>query len=142
MPKKSIIAILVRLRMPFFNTKFDSARLRHTDTTMLFLAASLAAQLGIHALLYPQPPHGTTTRRRPKFSSLLAAASASTTARHDIAIIGAGPGGLSLAAACSKRGLNIAVIDPAINTPWPNNYGVWVDEVSGYTKIEKYCFLY
>lgn len=49
---------------------------------------------------------------------------------QDVLVIGAGPAGLSLAAALAETGLavqGLAVADPA--HPWPNTYGIWVDEL-------------
>jgi lycopene beta-cyclase len=48
----------------------------------------------------------------------------------DVLVIGAGPAGLSLAAALGQQGLNVqglSLTDPA--DPWPNTYGIWVDEL-------------
>ncbi|MGF1567241.1 MAG: lycopene beta cyclase [Nodosilinea sp.] len=48
----------------------------------------------------------------------------------DALVIGAGPAGLSLAAALGEEGLTVnglAPVDPA--APWPNTYGIWVDEL-------------
>lgn len=44
----------------------------------------------------------------------------------DVAIVGAGPSGLSLAAEVASRNLTVHVIDPKLNVQWPNNYGVWI----------------
>lgn len=49
---------------------------------------------------------------------------------QDVLVIGAGPAGLSLAAALAEAGLavqGLALADPA--QPWPNTYGIWVDEL-------------
>jgi lycopene cyclase-like protein len=49
---------------------------------------------------------------------------------QDVLIIGAGPAGLSLAAALAEAGLVVQGLtpkDPA--NPWPNTYGIWVDEL-------------
>jgi lycopene cyclase-like protein len=46
----------------------------------------------------------------------------------DVAICGAGPGGLLLASALAKQGCQVGVVDPMLDKPWPNNYGVWMDE--------------
>lgn len=72
--------------------------------------------------------------RRPTFVAT-AAATADDAYETDLAIVGAGPSGLSLAAEASKRNLTVHVVDPALHDPWPNNYGVWIDEVEslGYT---------
>lgn len=47
---------------------------------------------------------------------------------YDVAVIGAGPAGLSLAAALSRRSVSVICLDGAIDAPWPNHYGVWRDE--------------
>ena len=47
----------------------------------------------------------------------------------DALVIGAGPAGLSLAAALGQEGLavqGLAATD--VENPWPNTYGIWVDE--------------
>lgn len=49
---------------------------------------------------------------------------------QDVLVIGAGPAGLSLAAALGELGLavqGLSLTDPA--HPWPNTYGIWVDEL-------------
>jgi lycopene beta-cyclase len=49
---------------------------------------------------------------------------------QDVLVIGAGPAGLSLAAALAEAGLavqGLALDNPA--KPWPNTYGIWVDEL-------------
>lgn len=46
----------------------------------------------------------------------------------DVVVCGAGPAGLLLAKELSQRNLKVAVVDPALDKPWPNNYGVWMDE--------------
>jgi lycopene beta-cyclase len=48
----------------------------------------------------------------------------------DALVIGAGPAGLSLAASLGQEGLSVkglTATDAA--APWPNTYGIWVDEV-------------
>lgn len=49
----------------------------------------------------------------------------------DALIAGAGPAGLSLAAALSRHGARVTVVDPAPGAPWPNVYGAWLDDVVG-----------
>ncbi|KAG0581182.1 hypothetical protein KC19_4G230600 [Ceratodon purpureus] len=46
----------------------------------------------------------------------------------DLVVVGAGPAGLAVAQRVSKEGVNVCVVDPAPQSVWPNNYGVWVDE--------------
>ena len=48
---------------------------------------------------------------------------------YDVVFCGAGPAGLATAAECASRGLRVCVADPALDRDWPNNYGVWIDEV-------------
>nr|AQZ41157.1 capsanthin/capsorubin synthase [Lilium pumilum] len=48
---------------------------------------------------------------------------------YDAAIIGCGPAGLRLAECAAARGLRVCCIDPAPLSPWPNNYGAWLDEL-------------
>uniref|UniRef100_A0A7S1XD83 lycopene beta-cyclase n=1 Tax=Compsopogon caeruleus TaxID=31354 RepID=A0A7S1XD83_9RHOD len=47
----------------------------------------------------------------------------------DVAVVGAGPAGLSLAAELGQLGLSVVCLDQALSQPWPNNYGVWVHEM-------------
>jgi lycopene cyclase-like protein len=47
----------------------------------------------------------------------------------DVAVVGAGPAGLAIAAELASRGLSVGIIAP--DTPFVNNYGVWVDELTG-----------
>jgi len=47
----------------------------------------------------------------------------------DALVIGAGPAGLSLAAALGQEGLSVQGLTVTeASTPWPNTYGIWVDE--------------
>ncbi|KAI5056149.1 hypothetical protein GOP47_0029670 [Adiantum capillus-veneris] len=46
----------------------------------------------------------------------------------DLIVVGAGPAGLSVAKHASASGLSVCCIDPAPQSIFPNNYGVWVDE--------------
>lgn len=50
---------------------------------------------------------------------------------RDVAIVGLGPAGRSLAHHCAARGLNVLAIDPAPQAPWRPTYGVWADEIAG-----------
>lgn len=48
----------------------------------------------------------------------------------DVLVIGSGPAGLSLATALEQRGLKVEGLSPTDpNTPWPNTYGIWADEL-------------
>ncbi|MGD1854317.1 MAG: lycopene beta cyclase [Leptolyngbyaceae cyanobacterium] len=48
----------------------------------------------------------------------------------DVLIIGAGPAAVIMAAALAKHGLSLQGLAPmAPDTPWPNTYGVWCDEL-------------
>ncbi|CAH0366004.1 unnamed protein product [Pelagomonas calceolata] len=47
----------------------------------------------------------------------------------DCAVIGAGPAGSVIAWLLAERGgLEVALVDPNLDKPWPNNYGVWESE--------------
>ena len=46
-----------------------------------------------------------------------------------VAIIGAGPAGRVLGAHLAKRGVATAIVDPDPGRPWPNTYGIWLDEI-------------
>jgi len=47
----------------------------------------------------------------------------------DVIVIGAGPAGLSISRCLGEKGLDVLCVDPHFNRPWPNNYGVWEDEL-------------
>ncbi|CAI7909931.1 unnamed protein product, partial [Closterium sp. NIES-54] len=46
----------------------------------------------------------------------------------DLIVVGAGPAGLSVAQQVASHGMKVCCVDPAPESMWPNNYGVWVDE--------------
>ncbi|GAA4753763.1 lycopene cyclase family protein [Modestobacter marinus] len=46
----------------------------------------------------------------------------------DVVVAGAGPAGLSVAAACAARGMGVVVVAPHLR-PWPQTYGMWADEL-------------
>ncbi|MCZ2820729.1 lycopene cyclase family protein [Modestobacter sp. VKM Ac-2977] len=48
--------------------------------------------------------------------------------RWDVVVAGAGPAGLSVAAACAARGLGVVVVAPHLR-PWHQTYGMWADEL-------------
>lgn len=47
----------------------------------------------------------------------------------DVVVLGAGPAGLALAAACRRVGLTVAVVAPEPEAPWEANYGSWAFEL-------------
>lgn len=50
---------------------------------------------------------------------------------HDVAVVGLGPAGRSLASACAAAGLDVLAVDPAPEAVWSPTYGVWDDELAG-----------
>lgn len=44
-------------------------------------------------------------------------------------MVGAGPAGRAVAAACGERGLRTRLLDPAPGRPWRATYGAWLDEL-------------
>ncbi|WP_243841439.1 lycopene cyclase family protein [Mycobacterium sp. DL592] len=47
----------------------------------------------------------------------------------DVLVVGAGPAGMALAAACGKLGLDVGLLDPNPDRPWVATYGMWVPEL-------------
>ncbi len=47
----------------------------------------------------------------------------------DVAVAGAGPAGLSLAAACAEVGMRVACVAPSPLAPWERSFAVWSAEV-------------
>lgn len=47
---------------------------------------------------------------------------------YDAIVIGSGPAGMALCRALATEGVTVANVSPDIDEPWPNNYGIWVDE--------------
>ena len=47
----------------------------------------------------------------------------------DVLVVGAGPAGRAVAAACGERGLRTLLLDPAPSRPWRASYGAWRDEL-------------
>jgi lycopene beta-cyclase len=45
----------------------------------------------------------------------------------EVVVIGDGPAGSALAAACTRRGVEVVLIGP--DADWTNTYGVWVDDL-------------
>lgn len=48
---------------------------------------------------------------------------------RDVAIVGGGPAGTSLAAACARRGLDVEVIAAPGSHRWGATYGTWLDDL-------------
>lgn len=47
----------------------------------------------------------------------------------DVAVVGLGPAGRSLAARCAARGLSVIAVDPRPQAVWTPTYGIWADEL-------------
>ncbi|MGE2738030.1 lycopene cyclase family protein [Mycolicibacterium vaccae] len=47
----------------------------------------------------------------------------------DVLVVGAGPAGMALAAACGRLGLTTGLLDPAPERPWLATYGMWSREL-------------
>ncbi|GAY19257.1 lycopene cyclase family protein [Mycobacterium sp. shizuoka-1] len=47
----------------------------------------------------------------------------------DVVVVGAGPAGMALAAACGQRGLTVGLVDPNPDRPWVATYGMWAPEL-------------
>lgn len=47
----------------------------------------------------------------------------------DVLVVGGGPAGRALAAACSDTGLRVSLVDPAPRRVWPHTYGAWQEEL-------------
>lgn len=74
----------------------------------------------------PSTRQGTSEQVGTQTASGLASEQASPL--YDVIVIGAGPAGLSLAASLGLEGLSVCCVDGALDKPWPNHYGVWMDE--------------
>lgn len=44
-------------------------------------------------------------------------------------VVGAGPAGMALAAACSQHGMTVGLLDPNPDRPWVATYGMWSPEL-------------
>lgn len=47
----------------------------------------------------------------------------------DVLVVGSGPAGMALAAACSRLGLDTALLDPSPDRVWTATYGMWSQEL-------------
>ena len=47
----------------------------------------------------------------------------------DVLVVGGGPAGMAVAAACARRGLDTGLLDPSPDRPWTATYGMWSHEV-------------
>lgn len=47
----------------------------------------------------------------------------------DVLVVGAGPAGMALAAACAERGLRTTLVDPTPERPWRATYAAWRHEL-------------
>jgi lycopene beta-cyclase len=48
---------------------------------------------------------------------------------RDVAVVGDGPAGSALAAACARRGVDVVLV--GTDAPWPATYATWVDDLDG-----------
>nr|AUE44515.1 lycopene epsilon-cyclase [Ahnfeltiopsis flabelliformis] len=104
-------------------------RSQHAATPFRRIRASLSAA-SFDANSVSSAPSTFPTVTRPPASAPAPAPATPIPARalYDVAVIGAGPAGLSLSAALCHHGLNVVNLDATIEAPWPNHYGVWRDE--------------
>ena len=51
--------------------------------------------------------------------------------RVDVAVVGLGPAGRTLASRCAALGLDVLAVDPRPDATWTPTYGVWEDELVG-----------
>jgi lycopene cyclase-like protein len=51
--------------------------------------------------------------------------------KSHVVVLGAGPAGLALAAACAQSGLDVLCVGPRPRDRWHPNYGCWADELNG-----------
>lgn len=49
--------------------------------------------------------------------------------RYDVAVVGLGPAGRSLASRCDALGLSVLVVDPRPDAPWTPTYGLWAEQL-------------
>jgi lycopene beta-cyclase len=54
----------------------------------------------------------------------------------DVLVVGAGPSGRAVAAACGERGLRTVLLDPVPDRPWRATYGAWLDELPADLPVE------
>ena len=47
----------------------------------------------------------------------------------DVLVVGGGPAGMALAAACGRLGLTTVLLDPSPDRPWTATYGMWSPEL-------------
>ena len=47
----------------------------------------------------------------------------------DVLVVGGGPAGMALAAACARLGLSTGLLDPSPDRPWTATYGMWSHEI-------------
>ncbi len=52
-----------------------------------------------------------------------------TSPSYDVAVVGLGPAGRSLASRCAARGLRVLAVDPRPSASWQPTYGIWGDEL-------------
>ena len=60
--------------------------------------------------------------------------------RWDVAVVGAGPAGWAIGSSFVTKGLKTVLIAPEPRADWPNNYGVWHDDIEDAQAIAEHVW--
>jgi hypothetical protein len=115
--------------MKYFISTIQQVRLRPTACRQARgLATSMPGRMPSvqPTFTYKPPPFDPETR--PNLTIELPCYDLDMGLEVDVLIAGAGPAGVATAARLGSHGLRVVVVDPDPLKPWPNNYGVWVDD--------------